>query len=191
MMIPSDKYVRALVLVALMVCGTAGVKAQKWSVKTNLLSDAVTVPSLSMEHRISLRWTANLDVEWMPLYQSSNRYLRTFKVQPEAHYWFRAPFTGPFLGPSVQWRLYNMGNLPVFHTSDSRTQGWLLGAGVTAGWHFTLSNRWGLEPTVTLGYAYYNCKRYDEPRSRIPIDRVKSSYIGPTAASLQLVYMLK
>ncbi len=178
-------------MVALLLCQASVLQAQKWSVKTNLLSDAATVPSVSSEYRISLRWTANLDVSWMPFYLTHSNYLRTFKLQPEAHYWLRAPFTGPFVGPSFQWRLYNMGGLNVFKTAHSRSQGYLLGAGVTAGWHFTLSNRWGLEPSITLGYAYVSCNRYDAPRSRIPLKRWRGNYFGPTAAALQLVYMLK
>lgn len=182
---------RVMLLIAVALCTSSAVKAQQWSVKTNLLSDAITVPSISSEYRISLRWTVNLDLAWMPLRQSSEHYLRTFKIQPEAHYWFRAPFTGPFIGPALSWRQYNMGGLFVFHTSDRRTQGFLLGAGCTAGWHFTLSNRWGLEPSLTLGYAYAKFRRYDSPRSIVPVKRWEDHYIGPTAATLQLVYMLK
>ena len=190
-MIMTNRYIRMMALTVLMLCQPTAMQAQKWSVKTNLLSDALTVPSVSSEHRISLRWTACLDVEWMPFYQSSDRYLRTFKLQPEAHYWFRAPFTGPFVGPAFSWRLFNIGDLPVFHTSGGRAQGFMIGGGITAGWHFTLSNRWGLEPTVTLGYAYVSNKRYDVPRSRAPLDRWKGNYVGPLSGALHLVYMLK
>jgi len=184
-------YLRAMALAVLLLNGAVGARAQEWSVKTNLLSDAVTVPSVGSEYRISLRWTASLDLAWMPIRQDPDHYLRTFKVQPEAHYWLRAPFTGPFIGPSLQWRLFNMGGLFAFRTSDTRTQGYLLGAGVTAGWHFTLSNRWGLEPAITLGYAYSRYNRYDDPRSRIPLKKWTLHYGGPIAASVQLVYMLK
>lgn len=181
---------RTMVLTVALL-STSVLSAQELSVKTNLLSDVVTVPSVSAEYRISLRWTASLDVSWMPIRQNPDHFLRTFKLQPEAHYWLRAPYTGPFVGPSFQWRLFNMGGLFAFRTSDSRSQGYLLGAGCTAGWHFTLSNRWGLEPSLTLGYAYAHYKRYDDPRSRIPRKKWNVGYFGPIAASVQLVYMLK
>lgn len=166
-------------------------RSQQLSVKTNLLSDAVLVPSVGMEHTISRRWTMACDVAWMPLRLSSEHYLRTMKLQPEAHYWFRAPFTGPFVGPALSWRLYNMGGLPVFKTRDSRTQGFLLGVGVVAGWHFTLSDRWGLEPSLALGYAYGEFNRYDAPRSCEVRKRHYLNYFGPTALTLQLVYMIR
>lgn len=173
----------------LLLCQTAF--AQRLAIKTNLLTDAMTVPSLGMEFSIAHRWTLNTEVQWMPAHQSENHYVRTFSVQPEARFWFRAPFTGPFVGPSLQWRMYNMGGLPVFKLKEARTQGYLLAAGATAGWHFTLSDRWGLEPSITLGYAYADYKRYGEPRSKV-VNRVGHlHFIGPTAASINLVYMLR
>ncbi len=173
----------------LLLCQTAF--AQRLAIKTNLLTDAMMIPTLGVEFSMSHRWTLSTEVEWMSTYQSHNHYLRTFSVQPEARFWFRAPFTGPFVGPSVQWRMYNMGGLPVFKLKEARTQGYLLAAGVTTGWHFTLSNRWGLEPSLTLGYGYADYKRYGAPRSRVPKRVGHLHFFGPTAASVNLVYMLR
>ena len=165
--------------------------AQELALKTNLLSDAVTVPSFGVEFTIARRWTLNTDVEWMPIRQSDNHFLRTLKIQPEARFWFRAPFTGPYIGPSFHWRWYNMAGLPVFKLKDERIQGYMLSAGVTTGWHFTLSPRWGLEPSLTIGYGYCDFRRYAAPSSRIVSSKGYVHYFGPTSASLQLVYMLR
>jgi hypothetical protein len=190
-MMITNRYIRATVLAALLLMVAGRLQAQEWSVKTNLLSDVATVPSVSSEYRISLRWTTSLDFSWMPVHQMSEHFIRTIKFQPEAHYWLRAPFTGPFIGPSLQWRLYNIGGVAAFRTSDSRSQGYVLGAGCTAGWHFTLSNRWGLEPSVTLGYAYTHYHRYDSPRDDRITKKWDVHYLGPIAAAVQLVYMLR
>ena len=156
-----------MMVLAVMLTSVSG-SAQDLAVKTNLLSDALTVPSLGVEFTIARRWTLSTDVEWMPFYQSTNHYLRTFKVQPEAHFWFRAPFTGPYIGPSAHWRVYNMAGLPVL-----------------------LGDRWGLEPSITVGYAYNDYRRYAEPRSCVVSRKCYMHYFGPTSASLQLVYMLR
>ena len=179
-----------MMILAGMLLPTAA-SAQELALKTNLLSDAVTVPSFGVEFTIARRWTLNTDVEWMPFYQSDKHYLRTCKLQSEARFWFRAPFTGPYIGPSLHWRVYNMAGLPVFKLKDERIQGNFYAAGVTAGWHFTLSDRWGLEPTVTLGYAYNDYRRYAEPRTNIVSRKCYMHYVGPIAAGLHLVYMLR
>lgn len=167
------------------------VRSQEIAVKSNLLSDAITVPSVGAEYAFDRRWTASLDLSWMPLRQSSQHYLRQLKLQPEARYWLHAPFTGPFVGPAVTLRWYNMGGLPVLHTKDSRTQGWLIGVGAVGGYHFTLGDRWGLEPTVALGYAYASYHRYDAPRECRVRKRSYAHYLGPLSLGLQLVYMIK
>lgn len=171
--------------------GALASDAQQLSVKTNLMSDAVTVPSLGAEYAVSDRWTVALDASWMPVRQSSGHYMRQLKVQPEAHYWLRAPFTGPFVGPALGYRLYNFAGIPLLKTRDTRTQGYLLSAGVTAGWHFTLSDRWGLEPALTVGYAYTSYRRYDAPDSRQVTRRWYVHYFGPTSLQLNLVYMIR
>ena len=185
------RHKRMIVLAVWWLSGAVCAFCQQWSMKTNLLSDAVLLPSLGAEYAVTLRWTVALDASWMPLRLSSEHYLKELKVQPEAHYWFRAPFTGPFVGPALSYRLYNFGGLSVLNTKDSRTQGYLLGMGCTAGWHFSLGPRWGLEPSITLGYAYAAYRRYDTPRSRVVTRRWYVHYFGPTSLNLNLVYMIK
>lgn len=182
--------VRAMLVLAVVLLSVPA-SGQKLAVQTNLLSDAVTVPSVGVEFTIAHRWTLNTNLEWMPFYQSHNHYVRTLKLQPEARFWFRAPFTGPFIGPSAHMRFYNMGGLPVLGLRNERIQGSFWSVGVTAGWHFTLSDRWGLEPALTLGYGYADFRRYAEPRSRIVDRKGFLHYFGPTSANLQLVYMLR
>ena len=77
----------------------AAASAQELALKTNLLSDAVTVPSLGVEFTIARRWTLNTDVEWMPFYQSDNHYLRTCKLQSEARFWTAHRSPVPTLAP--------------------------------------------------------------------------------------------
>lgn len=182
---------KIIIIIVLAQLSVMEVAAQRWSVKTNLLSDALTVPSLGTEFAVAPRWTFSCDMAWMPARVASQHFLRTLKLEPELHYWFRAPFTGPFVGPSLSYRPYNMGGLPVFNTRHSRTQGWLIGGGCVVGWHFFLSPRWGLEPSVTLGYAYADYKRYDAPRSLEPVRHEYRHYVGPVAACVQLIYMIK
>ncbi len=179
-----------MMLGAMMLLGET-VIAQELAVKTNLLTDAMTVPSVGAEFTISRRWTLNVDAQWMPFRQSSNHYLRTLAFQAGPRFWFRAPFTGPFVGPELSVRMFNMGALPVFHLKEARTQGLFSTVGATVGWHFSLSPRWGLEPAVTLGYGYIDYKRYGEPRSRIVSSKGYTHYFGPVAASLNLVYLLQ
>ena len=64
------------------------------AVKTNLLYDAVLMPSLEVEYRIDDRWSVNLegDVAWWKN-DGRHRYYQLATVSPEGRYWFRDPET--------------------------------------------------------------------------------------------------
>ena len=53
-------------LVLAVVLLSVPASGQKLAVQTNLLSDAVTVPSVGVEFTITHRWTLNTNLEWMP-----------------------------------------------------------------------------------------------------------------------------
>lgn len=163
----------------------------QWLVSTNMLTDIWRVPSLGMEYAFDYRWSALLYVAWMPLYQSSQHYVRMFHEQSEIHYWPRYVYSGFFFGPSIGLRLFNMGGMPMFHTSDARTQGSLWSVGCSLGWHFNLGCHWGLEPSLTVGYAYADYNRYDAPRDIRVRRRSYAHYFGPTALALRLTYDIK
>ena len=70
-------------------------------------------------------------------------------------------------------------------------EGWVLGAGVSYGYHMILSPRFSMEFTVGVGYAYL---KYDKNRCTDCTKKIGegvSHYFGPTRAGLSLVYMLK
>ena len=70
-------------------------------------------------------------------------------------------------------------------------EGWLLGAGVSYGYHMILSPRFSLEFTAGIGYAFL---KYDKNRCTDCTKKIGeevSHYFGPTRVGLSLVYMLK
>ncbi len=70
-------------------------------------------------------------------------------------------------------------------------EGWLIGAGVSYGYHWVLGRRFSMEFTLGLGYAYLD---YDKNRCtdcKKKIGEESTHYFGPTRAGISLVYMLK
>ena len=70
-------------------------------------------------------------------------------------------------------------------------EGWLIGAGVSYGYHWIIAPRFSMEFTVGFGYAYLD---YDKTRCtdcRKKLGEEKAHYFGPTRAGISLVYMLK
>lgn len=148
-----------------------------WSVKTNLLYDALLTPSLEIEYRISKRWSVGLEgalASWSNA--SRHRYYHLAFISPEARYWFQAPerrkghYVGLFAG-SGWYDLQNGGR-------GYRGEGTF--AGVSYGYQFPVGNYFSFEAGIGIGYLG---STYDE---YLPVDgdyvyqqTSKINYIGP------------
>lgn len=99
--------------------------------------------------------------------------MKHWLVQPEARYWLCEKFNGHFFGIHAHGGQYNWGGMLPWgfkdgkmfgiesrQMSEHRFQGWLAGAGISYGYQWILSNRWSLEASLGVGYAYLDYGKY-------------------------------
>ena len=188
-----------LVLLAVLVMFGAAAKGQSVAVKTNLLYDALLNVNLGAEFGLSPRWTLDVSGGLNMWTLPHDRRWKHWLVQPEARYWFCDRFSGHFLGFHTHGGQYNVGGLKngikflgsdFSKLSDSRYQGWFVGAGVAYGYAWILGRHWNLELEIGVGYAY---TQYDKFRCAGCGKKVESDkshhYVGPTKAAVNLVYV--
>ena len=72
--------------------------AQYVALKSNLLYDALCIPSLGTEVRLDSTLTLNVSSTYCPISYNENRKWKNWSVQYEARHWFRKVFNGPFVG---------------------------------------------------------------------------------------------
>jgi len=135
--------------------------------------------------------------------------MKHWLIQPEVRWWTCEKFNGHFLGLHGHCGQFNVGGLTFLpdgwgdgftdqngdHHLDGlqhkRFQGWLVGAGLSYGYHWILSDRFSLEFTIGAGYAYLSYDKYGI-ESCAPKEAEKyMHYIGPTKAGITAVFMLK
>lgn len=198
------KVLRKLMVVVLMLIGIP-VLAQKAGVKTNLLYDATSTMNLGVEFGLSRKWTLDISGNLNPWTFSENRKMKHWLVQPEARYWFCEKFSGHFLGIHAHGGQYNWGGMLPWgfkdgkmfgsieneHIMTNRYQGWLTGAGISYGYQWILGNRWSLEATIGVGYAYLSYDRYPCGTCGSKLGEGSKNYFGPTKAGITLIYMIK
>ena len=197
---------KALMLILATIClGMPGVRAQQVAVKTNLLYDATSTFNLGFEFGIGRNWTLDVSGNYNPWTFSENRKMKHWLVQPEVRWWSCTRFSGHFLGLHALGGQYNWGGmLPWGFKSgkmfgsvknenilEHRYQGWIAGAGVSYGYHWVLGNRWGLEATVGVGYAYLDYDKYPCAKCGRKISSESKHYFGPTKAGITLIFMIK
>lgn len=188
-----------LILLAGLVLFGISAKGQTVAVKTNILYDALLNVNLGAEFGLAPRWTLDVSGGLNMWTLSHDRRWKHWLVQPEARYWFCDRFSGHFLGFHAHGGQYNFGGLKngvkflgsdFSKLSDSRYQGWFVGAGVAYGYTWILGRHWNFELEIGVGYAY---TQYDKFRCAGCGKKVESDkshhYVGPTKAAVNLVYV--
>lgn len=174
------------------------VSAQDLAIKSNLLyGSVVQTPNISVEWRISPKLTLDLWGAFNPFplskngHGESNRKMKHWLVQPELRYWLCESFNGHFLGVHPFYGQYNIGGVRYLGLSDYRRQGNVMGVGLSYGYQWILSPRWGLEGSLGIGYArmHYNVYPCTECGKRIRTEN--RNYFGSTRAVISIIYIIK
>ncbi len=165
---------------------------KKFYFKTNMLSWAMLVMNIVVEIDTAPHWSFTL-----PVYYSGFNYFRrdlkfrTFTIQPEMRYWFRANdgwFVGAHLG--LGWYNYVTPDKDYrIQDKDGSTPAW--GGGVSGGFRMPVFNKhWLLE--FSLGVGVY-CAHYDRFRNEpngFLVDSRKATFFGIDQAAVSLVYTI-
>lgn len=189
---------RILFVLLLAVVGLVGkADAQQVALKTNTLYWATTTPNLGIEVGLGKRTSIDLMAGYNPftLNAELNKKIKHWSVMPEFRYWFCESFQGHFLGVHTGYAFYNVGGVKIpFQSNETklnRYQGWATGLGLAYGYTWILGERFNLEMSVGVGYAYTNfdvyecknCGKYKGPGEK--------HYFGPTKLAINLIYVIK
>ena len=187
----------AMVFVGMMLA--TQLQAQKVAVKTNLLYDATATINAGIEFGLAPKWTLDLSGNFNGWTMSHDRKWKHWMAQPEARYWFCDRFAGHFLGFHALGGQYNVGHLKnnikflgtdFSKLSDSRYQGWFIGAGVAYGYAWVLNKHWNLEGESGVGYVYTEFDRFNSKGCGKKVEEDKNHhYFGPTKAAINLIYV--
>ncbi|MCH5232396.1 MAG: DUF3575 domain-containing protein [Muribaculaceae bacterium] len=173
--------------------------SQKVGIKTNILSDVFTTPSLGVEYRVSNLWTIDFSAQ-LNAWNINGRRWRHWMLQAEARRWYRESLKGSFFGAHIIVGQFNIGNINTkfkflgtdfSKLKDNRYQGWGGGLGLAYGYAWNLARHWNLEAEVGIGWI---CTRYD----KYPCAECGSvirkggnhNYFGPTKLCFAVEYIL-
>ena len=163
---------------------------QRLAVKTNLLYDAILMPSLEVEYRIADRWTVNLegDMAWWNN-DGKHKCYQVATISPEGRWWFGqkqgSPWHGHYLGVFGGFTWYDLENGKEGYQGEAEM------VGVSYGYMFPIGRRLSLEAGIGLGYMHSKYEEY------LPIDghyvyqqTNRMNYFGPLKLKFALVWRL-
>lgn len=157
-----------------------------WSIKTNLLYDAVLFPTLEFEYQKEKEWSINVEgsIAWYKN-DSKHRYYQLAQVSPEARWWFKSKTkgTGHYAGVFGGVGLYDLEN----KNTGYKGEFWM--TGLSYGYVFPIGKYFYFDAGIGFGYL---ATRYDE---YLPIDghyvfqkKNNTKYFGPLKLKLSLVW---
>lgn len=178
--------------------GIGAANAQKFALKSNLVSDALLSPNLGFEVALAPKWTFNASGQ-LNLWSVRGEKWRHWLAQPEARLWLCRRFQGHFFGLHAIGGQYNVGNIDwafnflgndFSHLKDRRYEGWGAGAGIGYGYAWPVGRHWNVEAEIGIGWIY---TRYDvfpcaTCGTKLATDR-HHNYFGPTKAALNIEYL--
>ena len=136
--------------------------------------------------------TVNIPVSYNPFTYRNNVKLKHIAFQPELRMWFNQPFTDFFVGVHAHYAYYNAGGVSAFSTplKERRYQGSLYGMGISGGYKHSLNNRFSLEASLGIGYATMKHDIYRCAKCGTRIGSEHKNYVGPTKATIAVVYQI-
>lgn len=187
---------RLIAFALFMLLLTTASVAQTVGIKSNLLYWGSATPNLGLEVKVDPHWTVEVSGGWNPFTINKETGLKWWHwaVIPEARYYLCDAFNGHFFGLHGTVGFFNVNKLDIpigrlKGMKDYRYQGWAYGGGVTYGYEFVLSKHWNFEASLSAGYIFLDYKKYQCEHCGKFVSHDKKHYVGPTKATLSLIYL--
>ena len=164
--------------------------AQRYTLRTNLISTAVGSASFGIEGAIGSNSTALLDVSYQGWQVLGDIRTKHILIQPELRWWKKYRYWGMFYGVHGLFTQYNVGGIGLLGLDGSRVEGEAFGGGFSYGYQWIISNKLNIEATMGVGYARisyakYGCEQCGDFKGDGTLD-----HIGPTKLGVSLIYLL-
>lgn len=169
---------------------TAHTPRHRLAIKTNLLYDAILMPSLEVEYRFSDKWTANAegDVAWWHN-DPKHKYYQVMILSGEGRYWFKHyndnPWHGFYVGAFGGGGKYDLEN------GRRGYKGIGYFGGVSAGFMFPVSRNISFETSLGIGYLTTKYEEYLPFEGHYVYQQTsRTGYFGPLKLKFAFVWRL-
>ncbi|MDR2626557.1 MAG: DUF3575 domain-containing protein [Dysgonamonadaceae bacterium] len=135
--------------------------------------------------------------------------LKHFMIQPEVRWWPCEKFYGHFFGVHLHYGIFNIGGLTFLPDGwgdgwtgkdgevhkegiqNKRFEGWLMGTGVSYGYHWVVNDYFSMEFTLGGGYTYLSYDKYSCTNCSSKEESNYMRYFGPTKIGISAIFILK
>lgn len=176
---------KKILFTLLLISCFSGVKAQFYSVSTNVIGLATTNLNAELSMTLNRSWSLHLPVQYNPFVFKDNVRFQNMTVMPGVRYWLRESYAGQFFGFYGIASRYHVGNL----WNDYRYDGKAFGAGLSYGHAYTLAPRWNFEWEIGAGVVWSEYEKFACKKCGARLGNHTGVYFVPTKVSASLIYL--
>lgn len=160
--------------------------AGDFAIKTNLIYDFITVPSLELEYRFHKNWSAALeyDMAWWKN-KPKDKTFEIALVSPEVRWWFptSTPLKGYYVGAFPGYTWFDFENGGTGHRGSG------VFGGISFGLSHPISSQVAFEAGLGVGYMNLRYKDYEPVDGHNVYSKEKSTgYFGPLKIKFAIVW---
>ena len=163
----------------------------RFSIKTNLVHAATGTANLAGEVGLGRKTSLELYWGYNWIEGKDNKKWKHWIVQPAFRWWFCERANGGFMGVHLHAGRFNAGGVGPFQAiRNNRYEGNFYGAGISYGHHWIISNRWGFELELGMGYARMEYDKFGCAECSPKIESDHYNYFGPTKIAASFIFNL-
>ncbi|WP_308572917.1 DUF3575 domain-containing protein [uncultured Sanguibacteroides sp.] len=171
----------------------APVRPYSFAVRTNVLYDAILLPTLGVEWRVNPDLGVKLDGSLAWWGGETGKTMKVWLLNPEVR-WYLLGNKRLYAGVSGSYGKYNIYKYPLgsLLSKDTGYQGSLWGAGLTVGYQLSLSRGFSVDFNLGLGYTRFDYDSFGmDEGERVYNEREKTkNFWGPTQAGINLIWTI-
>ncbi len=158
----------------------------RFALKTNLLYDALLMPSLEFEWRINNKWSVAIesDLAWWKN-DPKHKYYQIMYIQTEVKWWLlsKGPWHGMYAGAFAGGGKYDLENGKKGYKGEGAI------TGLSVGYMWPIARNLSLEAAIGVGYMYTRYKEYRPYDGHYLYERTATTnYFGPLKAKFAFVW---
>ncbi|MCQ2170923.1 MAG: DUF3575 domain-containing protein [Bacteroidales bacterium] len=177
---------KALILMGLFLLMAAPVKAQQFSVSTNIL-DYVNLGTLNLDasYGLDVHWSVGAAVKYNPYTNRQRSGALT------ARFWPWHVFSGWWVAGAMRYQEYNTGGYKTFRKKEDEptNEGDRLGGGLSGGYSYMLGKHFNLDIGAGFWMGYDLFKIYSCPTCGSVVGSGRKFFILPSDLTLGISYV--
>lgn len=178
-----------LAIIATLIFVSIGTSYSQTYLKWNAAYWALGIVNMSVETKVSNKWTFNNDVVYSPWKSIDGNRFEFLQIIPEFRFYLKEAYNGVYFGGYGTFHAFNMTKWNYLNKNKYQ-KGRGYGFGATIGYATEIAKRWNLDVYLGAGWQNSQYRGYNSPSGEMYVDKNGSGEWMPYKIGITFGYKL-